>query len=104
MIVLRARECKQIYVSEPTMTRAAQNKQIADQVFDPASANIEEECLRLTGGEGVDVVFDCAGVQRGMEAGMAALRHRGTYMNVAGWETPVSALLTIEQQLLTCSR
>jgi threonine dehydrogenase-like Zn-dependent dehydrogenase len=104
MIGLRARGCKQVYVSEPTTTRAAQNKQIADKVFDPASESIEEECLKLTGGEGVDVVFDCAGVQKGMEAGMAALRHRGTYMNVAGWGTPVSTLVTFEHLLLTCCR
>ena len=33
--VLRALGCRQLYVSEPTSTRAAQNKQIADHVFDP---------------------------------------------------------------------
>lgn len=104
MISLRARGCKQIYVSEPTTTRAAQNKQVADRVFNPVSENVEEECLKLTGGVGVDTVFDCAGVQRGMEVGIAALKHRGTYMNVAGWMAPVSVLLGGRNMLLNCSR
>ncbi|PSN75630.1 NAD(P)-binding protein [Corynespora cassiicola Philippines] len=87
--VLRALGCKQIYVSEPTSTRAAQNKQIADKVFNPINENVGERCRELTSGEGVDVVFDCAGIQKGLDAGMDSLRFRGTYMNVAAWETPL---------------
>lgn len=51
---------------------------------------IGDECRKLTGGIGVDVVFDCAGTPAGLDAGMDALRTRGTYVNVAGWEKPVS--------------
>lgn len=89
MYVLRAKGCKRVFVSEPTVTRAKQNKEIADQVFDPTKENVGDRCREETGGEGVDVVFDCAGVQRGMDAGMDALRFRGTYVNVAAWETQV---------------
>lgn len=88
-IVLRSRGCKQIFVSEPTSTRAEQNKKIADAVFNPINDNIGEKCRGLTNSEGVDVAFDCAGVQKGFDAGMDALRHRGLYMNVAAWGTPV---------------
>lgn len=88
--VLRAKGCKQIYVSEPTSTRAAQNKKVADKVFNPINENIGDRCREITSGEGVSVVFDCAGIQRAMDAGMDALRFRGTYVNVAGWETQVS--------------
>jgi (R,R)-butanediol dehydrogenase/meso-butanediol dehydrogenase/diacetyl reductase len=80
---LRARGCKQIYVSEPTATRIAQNKRIADEVFNPLSDDVAGRCRGLTRGEGVDVVFDCAGIQKAMDAGMDALRVRGTYMQVA---------------------
>jgi threonine dehydrogenase-like Zn-dependent dehydrogenase len=89
-IVLRARGCKQIIVSEPTSTRAAQNKHIADAVINPVESNVVERCRQLTGGEGADVVFDCAGAQRGFEAGMDALRYQGLYMTVALWGAPVS--------------
>lgn len=87
--VLRAKGCKRIFVSEPTPTRAKQNKEVADEVFNPIKEHVGNRCRELTNGEGVDVVFDCAGIQKGLDAGMDALRFRGTYMNVAGWETPV---------------
>ncbi|KAF2825453.1 GroES-like protein [Ophiobolus disseminans] len=86
---LRARGCNQIFVSEPTATRAAQNKQVSDAVFNPIHENVAEKCREVTGGEGVEVVFDCAGVQKGFDAGMDALRYRGLYMNVAAWGTPM---------------
>jgi threonine dehydrogenase-like Zn-dependent dehydrogenase len=88
-IVLRARGCRQIIVSEPTSTRAAQNTHIADAVFNPVESNIADKCRDLTRNEGVDVVFDCAGAQKGFDAGMDALRYRGLYINVALWGTPV---------------
>jgi (R,R)-butanediol dehydrogenase/meso-butanediol dehydrogenase/diacetyl reductase len=87
--VLRFLGCKAIIVSEPTATRAAQNKKVANHVFNPLITDVAKECRDLTDGVGVDVVFDCAGIQAGLDAGMDALRHRGTYMNVAAWETPV---------------
>ncbi|KAF2117372.1 threonine dehydrogenase [Lophiotrema nucula] len=87
--VLRAKGCKQIFVSEPTALRAAQNKEIADQVFNPITENVGDRCRELTNGPGVDVVFDCAGIQKGLDAGMDALRYKGIYTNIAGWEAPM---------------
>lgn len=80
IFVLRSVGCKQIYVSEPTAKRAAQNQKIADKVFNPITDNIADKSRELTGGEGVDVVFDCAGIQQGIDAAMDALRYKGTYM------------------------
>jgi threonine dehydrogenase-like Zn-dependent dehydrogenase len=91
-LVLRARECKHIFISEPSSIRAAQSEQIVDTVFNPINDDIGHRCREETGGEGVDVIFDCAGVQKGFEAGMDALRYRGLYMNVAAWGTPVGYL------------
>jgi threonine dehydrogenase-like Zn-dependent dehydrogenase len=88
-LVLRARGCKQVFISEPTTTRARQNKEVADVVFNPTSDSIGDKCRELTQGNGVHVVFDCAGVQKGFDAGMDALRYQGVYMNVAAWGTPV---------------
>ncbi|KAF2734380.1 threonine dehydrogenase [Polyplosphaeria fusca] len=90
IFVLRAHGCKQIYVSEPATTRAEQNKLIADKVFNPVQEDVGDECRKLTGGEGVDVVFDCAGLPKALDAGMNAVKFKGIYMNVAGWEQPMS--------------
>jgi threonine dehydrogenase-like Zn-dependent dehydrogenase len=91
VFVLRALGCRNIFVSEPTETRAAKNKEIANEVFDPTTEAVGEKCRALTGGEGVDVVFDCAGIQAGFNMGMDALRFKGVYVNVASWlGSPVS--------------
>lgn len=100
--VLRALGCKSIAISEPTSTRAAQNKKIADHVFNPINENVAERCEELTAGEGIDVVFDCAGVQKGMDAGLDALGFRGVYMNVAMWQAPGSIQLSMSVSSANC--
>ncbi|KAF2998450.1 hypothetical protein E8E13_001089 [Curvularia kusanoi] len=84
-IVLRAFGCGKIVVSEPTAVRATQNGEVADVVLNPVHDDVGGRCRELTGGGGVDAVFDCAGNQKGFEAGMDALKYRGCYMNVALW-------------------
>ena len=89
-IVLRAFGCQKIIVSEPTEVRRAQCAGVADVVLNPISDNVGERCRAQTEDAGVDVVFDCAGNQKGFEAGMDAVKYRGFYMNVAVWfGTPV---------------
>ena len=89
IILLRSKGAQKIYVSEPTLTRRKQTAEIADEVFDPLNVKVGDKCRTLTNGRGVDVAFDCAGSPPGMKDGMDALRHAGTYINVAGWESPV---------------
>ncbi|KAJ4392613.1 hypothetical protein N0V91_011345 [Didymella pomorum] len=74
MIVLRAFGCNNIVVSEPTRVRARQSKSVADVVLNPLEEDIGTRCREMTAGEGVDVVFDCAGNQKGFEAGMDAMQ------------------------------
>lgn len=100
-IGLRAHGCKQIIISEPTSTRAAQSEKLADTVLNPIKENIGEKCRELTNGAGIDVAFDCAGVQKGFDAGMDALKYGGLYMNVAVWVTPVSKN---SSKITLCSR
>ncbi|CZT17987.1 related to threonine dehydrogenase and related Zn-dependent dehydrogenases [Ramularia collo-cygni] len=85
---LRAVGVDKIIVSEPSKLRQEHTRDLADHVLDPITDNIGEGCRFLTSGLGVDVVFDCAGVPAGLEAGMDAARTRATYVNVAGWEKP----------------
>lgn len=79
----------QVIVSEPAEVRRKQVAKLATHVIDARSEDVPARCLELTGG-GVDVVFDCAGVPPAMKAAFMALKIAGTYVNVAGWEKPVS--------------
>ncbi|KAG8626463.1 hypothetical protein KVT40_005408 [Elsinoe batatas] len=71
-----------------TTTRREWDERVADLVVNPVEVKVAEECKRLTEGKGVDVVFDAAGVERALKDGVETLRYGGTYVNVAGWETP----------------
>jgi (R,R)-butanediol dehydrogenase/meso-butanediol dehydrogenase/diacetyl reductase len=92
IFVLRNRGARAVYVSEPTLKRREQTREFADVVIDPVTENVGEICRELTERQGVDVVFDCAGIQKGLDAGMDAAAWGGVYINIAGWETPVSWL------------
>lgn len=86
---LRAENVKSILVSEPTLKRRDQAKAVVDKVIDPRSENVGEVCRNFTGGKGADLVFDCAGIQIGLEAAFDAIVRGGYFVNVAVWETPV---------------
>lgn len=79
-----------VFVSEPTAKRAEmiQRLKLSDDIFNPMETNVVKECRSRTGGTGVDIVFDSAGAEAGMLAGMESLKLRGTYVNIAGWRKP----------------
>ncbi|KIX07220.1 chlorophyll synthesis pathway protein BchC [Rhinocladiella mackenziei CBS 650.93] len=87
--VLKAQRVKSILLSEPTAKRWEHAKDMVDRVIDPKTEDVGGVCRQLTGGKGVDVVFDCAGVQPGLEAGFDALARGGTFVNIAMWEKPL---------------
>lgn len=66
IFVLRTRGAKQILVSEPTALRAEQNAELAEAIFNLMKEKVGQKCRELTAGEGVDIVFDCAGIQPGL--------------------------------------
>jgi len=53
------------------------------------SEDLGEVCRRLTDGKGIDVVFDCAGVQAALESAFDAIAFGGTWINATMWEQPV---------------
>lgn len=84
---LKARNAHQIIVSEiSTMRKQYAAEFGAHTVLDPTRDDIVARCKELTGGRGVDVVYDAAGVQAGLDAAIKALRARGTHVNIAIWE------------------
>ncbi|KAK3073058.1 hypothetical protein LTR53_005686 [Teratosphaeriaceae sp. CCFEE 6253] len=84
---LRARGCKQIIVSEVSKMRKEYAKDFgAHHVLDPTKDDIVARCRELADGQGVNVTFDAAGVQAGLDQAIQALRARGTHVNIAVWE------------------
>ncbi|KAH9910436.1 alcohol dehydrogenase GroES domain protein, partial [Amylocystis lapponica] len=77
-----------IGVSEPALQRRASAEKFrASAVFDPLAVDVPTTTAQATSGRGADVVFDCAGIQASITTAIAAVRIRGTVVNVAVWET-----------------
>ncbi|PLB49056.1 GroES-like protein [Aspergillus steynii IBT 23096] len=89
--VLRARGAERTIVSEPSARRRKAFDGIAHTVLDPTTDDVVSRCQELSlDGEGVGIVFDCAGVQSGMETGCQALRFGGKYVNLAMPKGPIT--------------
>jgi threonine dehydrogenase-like Zn-dependent dehydrogenase len=61
----------------------------AHHVLGPKTYDIVKVSRELSGADGPDVVFDCAGVPASIETACTAVRVRGTVVNVAIWENSV---------------
>lgn len=79
-----------VFVSELSAKRCEMIRRLdlSHDLFNPTTDHVAKECRERTNGNGVDVVFDTAGVESAMQAGMQSLKLRGTYVNIAGWRTP----------------
>ena len=85
--VLKAQGCDTIIVSEISPRRRQYAKEFgAHHVIDPSKDDVVAEVKRLTHGEGVEIAFDAAGVQIGLDSAMLAIKARGTLVNIAVWE------------------
>lgn len=58
----------------------------AHVVLDPTKDDVIAKCRELTNNKGVDVTFDAAGVQPGLDTAVGSLKARGTHVNIAIWE------------------
>lgn len=92
ILALKARGCGEIIVSEPSSSRSDFARHFgADHVFNPMQEkDLVGKMKELTGGEGVDIVFDCAGVASGLETACQSIKARGTVVNVAIWEKAIA--------------
>ncbi|KAI9376521.1 chaperonin 10-like protein [Aspergillus egyptiacus] len=89
--ILKAHGAQTILVSGVSKVRREflQESGIVTDVFDAGTGDIPKRCKEVTK-DGVGVVFDCAGVQDGMDAGSASLRFRGVYINLALPRGPIT--------------
>jgi 2-desacetyl-2-hydroxyethyl bacteriochlorophyllide A dehydrogenase len=89
--VLVAHGTKKIIMSELAAQRQAFAREFgAHHVLAPDVYDVVAVSRELCQGQGPDIVFDCAGVPASFEAACKAIKARGTVVNVAIWEKPVS--------------
>ncbi|MBI0293172.1 2,3-butanediol dehydrogenase [Streptomyces sp. PRKS01-29] len=82
--VLKATGAGHISVVEPSAGRRRRALDAgADAVIDPLVEKADECVRELTGGAGADVAFECAGVDSVLAGCVAAVKVRGTVVNVA---------------------
>lgn len=84
---LVAQGAEKIIVSEVASQRRDFAKRFgAHYVLDPSKNDIIARVRELCDGSGVNVAFDAAGVQTGLDQAIQAIRARGTLVNIAIWE------------------
>lgn len=87
---LRARGVDAVVVSEPSEARRRAITGVgADHVVDPITADLTAVVAEVTGGDGVDAVFDAAGVGPALASGLEQLVPHGTAVVVAIHERPM---------------
>ena len=87
---MKAQGCGKIIVSEISGSRQKFCTHFgANVILDPRKEDVVKRVKEETNGEGVDIVFDCAGVAAGLRAACQSIRARGTVVNVAIWEKEV---------------
>ena len=87
---LVALKVKNIIVSEVSTSRQRFAREFgAHHVINPAECDSVAVSKELSGSDGPDVVFDCAGVPASIRSACQAVKARGTVVNVAIWEREV---------------
>ncbi|KAF9883436.1 hypothetical protein FE257_003479 [Aspergillus nanangensis] len=85
--VLKARGVDCVIVAEVSAQRREYSKMFgAQEVIDPLAENVVGRVRALTQDAGVDIAFECSGVQAGFDAAMKGIRVRGTMTIVSLWE------------------
>jgi threonine dehydrogenase-like Zn-dependent dehydrogenase len=87
---LVALNTKTIILSEVSSARQRFAREFgAHHVIDPKASDTVALSKELSGRDGPDIVFDCAGVPASLTTACTAVRARGTVVNVAIWEKAV---------------
>jgi len=87
----RAAGASTIIAVEVSPERQAFAKQVgANHVLNPLEQDAVAVIKELTGGVGVDVAFEVAGIQPTIEMAVSATKTEGNVVNVSIWEKPAS--------------
>jgi threonine dehydrogenase-like Zn-dependent dehydrogenase len=87
---LVALKTQKIIVSEVSKSRQRFAHEFgAHHVLDPTTCDTVAKSKDLSGTDGPDIVFDCAGVPASIKTACQAVKARGTVVNVAIWEKEI---------------
>ncbi|KAF2190140.1 sorbitol dehydrogenase [Zopfia rhizophila CBS 207.26] len=87
---LVALKTRKIIMSEISKSRQRFAKEFgAHHVIDPKTYDLVAISKELSGSDGPDIVFDCAGVPASLTTACQAVKARGTVVNIAIWEKEV---------------
>ncbi|KAF2678544.1 GroES-like protein [Lentithecium fluviatile CBS 122367] len=87
---LVALKTRNIIMSEVSTSRQRFARDFgAHHVLSPKTHDLVAESREISGADGPDIVFDCAGVPASITTACQAVRARGTVVNVAIWEKEV---------------
>ncbi|MFD5177592.1 alcohol dehydrogenase catalytic domain-containing protein [Nocardia sp. NPDC058379] len=87
---LAARGVDRVLVSEPNAQRRATIAALGARVVDPVTEDLAAAVAAVTDGEGLDAVFDAAGVGPAIESGVAHLAPNGRLVVLALHEHPMA--------------
>lgn len=77
-------------ISEVNTARLEQAAKLADHVLNPKQCDVAATTRELTDGVGVDVAFECAGVDDVLDTVLDAVRPAGVVVNVSIWGSQAS--------------
>ncbi|MDT3444666.1 MULTISPECIES: 2,3-butanediol dehydrogenase [unclassified Pseudofrankia] len=90
---LRADGVTEIDVVEPSASRRAAIEGLGARILDPTTEDVTAIVLERTRGEGVDAVYDAAGVASVVQTALDCLAERRTLVCVAVYDEPVATSL-----------
>ena len=102
ILCLRAAGAGTVIVVDPAAARQQMARTLqADLVYDPREVDVAGEVLRLTGGRGAEVAFDCAGLDATVTSAMDTVRRGGTIVMVAicGHQAKVDMLALVLREI-----
>ncbi|THC93781.1 hypothetical protein EYZ11_006727 [Aspergillus tanneri] len=85
--VFKARGAESIVVAEVSpLRRVLARKLGAADVVDPLTEDVVSRMRMMAGDAGADIVFECSGVQAGLDTALAGIQVRETATIVSPWE------------------
>lgn len=101
LLCLKAKGVTNIAFSEPS----AEKRQLvlklgARTAYDPFNSDLASEVQRASRGDGVDVVFECAGVPNAIDTAVACVRPKGTIVQLALPLAPVMLFAMLMKEVV----
>ena len=93
LMIQRVRQAgaRAVYVSEPAKVRAAKAAELgADQVFNPFEDDVIAKIVKLTGGKGPDIVYECAAAKNTLNQACQLVARNGRVICLAVYQEPIT--------------